>query len=342
MKKVSKNNLKPLNENSIRPKDLMDGQKKAMNTDIEWLKSRSVDFIDIDCPACGSNNSKFLYKKYYLSHLLCKSCLTQYVSPRPTKVLLEDFYKNSQNYAYWAKYIFSASADVRKEKIFKPRASFLINCLKKKKINGKLLEIGAAYGYFCEEIKKFKYFDKVIGIEPTPDLANILRSKKIDVIESSYEESKFNFKFAAIVNFEVIEHLYNPKEFLEWCFKNLNPGGCLYLTCPNIEGFETTVLGKNSDTVDHEHLNLFNTKSIKTLAETVGFEKVVVSTPGVLDFDIVKQAYLSKKISKNELGSFLLNLIESESSDAEKQFQKYLIKSKNSTHMMLLAYKPML
>ena len=341
MKKFSKKNLKQLTENSIRPQNLMDGQKKAMNADIEWLKNRSIDFIDIDCPACGSSNSKLLYKKYYLRHLLCKNCLTQYVSPRPTKALLADFYKNSLNYAYWAKYIFSASADVRKEKIFKPRAQFLINCLKKKKIKGKLLEIGAAYGYFCEEIKKFKYFDKVIGIEPTPDLAKILRSKNIDVIESSYEEAKLIFKFDAIVNFEVIEHLFNPKEFLQWCFNNLNPGGCLYLTCPNIGGFETKVLGKESDTVDHEHLNLFNTTSIKELVEDVGFEKVVVTTPGVLDFDIVKQSYLSKKINKNRLGSFLLSLIESKSSDVEKKFQQYLIKSNNSTHMMLLAYKPL-
>ena len=29
------NNVKPLNENSIRPKDLMEGMKKAMNADIE-------------------------------------------------------------------------------------------------------------------------------------------------------------------------------------------------------------------------------------------------------------------------------------------------------------------
>jgi len=67
-----------------------------------------------------------------------------------------------------------------------------------------------------------------------------------------------------------------------------------------------------------------------------------VSTPGVLDFDIVKQSYLSKKINKNRLGSFLLRLIESESLDAEKKFQQYLIKSNNSSHMMLVAYKPAL
>ena len=51
----------------------------------------------VDCPACESNNSKFLYKKYYLSHLLCKNCFTQYVSPRPTKALLEDFFTVKRN-----------------------------------------------------------------------------------------------------------------------------------------------------------------------------------------------------------------------------------------------------
>ena len=336
------NDIKPINENDIRPKNLMEGQKKAMNIDIEWLKKRSIDFINVKCPSCDSNNSKPLYKKYSLSHLVCKKCLTQYVSPRPTKAILEDFYKNSVNYAYWAKYIFSASSDIRKEKIFKPRALFLKENIDSKHLNGNLLEIGAAYGYFCEEVKKLNLFKKIIAIEPTPKLAEVLRSKKIEVIENSYEKAKINYKFDAIVNFEVIEHLYDPKEFLYWCFSKLNSGGCLYLTCPNIQGFETTVLGKESETVDHEHINLFNTSSIKTMVENVGFEKVIVSTPGVLDFDIVKQSYLSKNINENRLGPFLHRLIESESLEAEQEFQEYLIKSNNSSHMMLIAYKPVL
>ena len=342
MKKLKNDKLKPLNENDIRPKNLMKHQKKAMNADIEWLKNRSKDFINVECPSCGSNNSKPLYKKYHLHHLICLNCETQYVSPRPTKAILEDFYKNSLNYAYWAKYIFSASENIRKEKIFKPRALFLKENINSNHHNGNLLEIGSAYGYFCEEIKKLNLFKKVVAIEPTPDLANVLRNKNIDVIESSYEEAELNFKFDVIVNFEVIEHLFDPKEFLQWCFNNLNPGGCLYLTCPNIGGFETVVLGKESDTVDHEHINLFNTQSIKGMVENAGFEKVIVSTPGVLDFDIVKQMYLSKNINKNRLGPFLLSLIESESLDAEQKFQEYLINSNNSSHMMLIAYKPSL
>ena len=329
-----------MNEDDIRPKNLMAGQQKAMREDINWLKNKSKAFIRVNCPACNSDNSIYLYKKYYLTHVSCKNCGTQYVNPRPTKNILKDFYKNSVNYAYWAKFIFSASADVRKEKIFKPRAQFLIDKLKKKKIKGKLLEVGAAYGYFCEEIKKINYFDEIIGIEPTPDLAGILKSKNISVIESSYEEAKLRDKVDVIVNFEVIEHLFNPKEFVQWCFSNLNPGGCLYLTCPNIGGFETTVLGKESGTIDHEHINLFNTNSISNLIKSVGFEKVTVKTPGVLDFDIVKQSLISKKINKDRLGQFLLKLLDSDSLEEEKKFQKYLIKSNNSSHMMVIAYKP--
>ena len=71
MKKLKNDKLKPLNENDIRPKNLMKQQKKAMNADIEWLKNRSKDFINVECPSCGSNNSKPLYKKYHLHHLIC-------------------------------------------------------------------------------------------------------------------------------------------------------------------------------------------------------------------------------------------------------------------------------
>ena len=139
---------------------------------------------------------------------------------RPSKTILEDFYKNSLNYAYWANYIFPASEDIRKKKIFKPRALFLKENLNSNHLNGNLLEVGSAYGYFCEEIKKLNLFKKVVAIEPTPDLAKVLKNKNIDVIESSYEEAKLSFKFDVIVNFEVIEHLFDPKEFLEWCFNN--------------------------------------------------------------------------------------------------------------------------
>ena len=57
MKKLKNHDSKPLNENDIRPKNLMEDQKKVMDADIEWLKNSSKDFINVKCPACGSTVS---------------------------------------------------------------------------------------------------------------------------------------------------------------------------------------------------------------------------------------------------------------------------------------------
>ena len=65
-----------------------------------------------------------------------------------------------------------------------PRAKYL-----SKKFNTKgktLLEVGAAYGFFVEAVKRLKLF-KIIAVEPTPDLAAKLRKNNLVVIEKAYE-----------------------------------------------------------------------------------------------------------------------------------------------------------
>ena len=174
-----------------------------------------------------------------------------------------------------------------------PRAKYL-----SKKFNTKgktLLEVGAAYGFFVEAVKRLKLFKKIIAVEPTPDLAAKLRKKNnLVVIEKAYENIIMKEKVDVVANFEVIEHLYNPKKFLKWCYDILNPNGCIFITCPNISGFETTVLGKFSGSVDHEHLNMFNPNSLTLLLKKVGFTSIEATTPGKIDVDLVKNAIEKK------------------------------------------------
>ena len=55
--------------------------------------------------------------------------------------------------------------------------------------------------------------------------------------------------------------------------------GLLIITCPNIKGFDITVLGALSDIIDHEHLNYFNPQSISCLLKDCGFEVLEILTP---------------------------------------------------------------
>ena len=235
----------PMKVADIRPDDVMVGQRSAMQADIDWLAARRSNFVHAPCPACGTDAADLLYEKYAMSHRRCVRCRTQYVSPRPPAEILGAFYAQSENYSYWAKYIFPQSREARRAQLFRPRAEMLAQVVAARGRNaGVLVEVGAAHGLFCEEMRKLGLFSRLIAIEPTPDLAETCRQLGLETIETPFEQVKLDATADAVVSFEVIEHLFDPGAFLRWCRSLLCPGGILFLTCPNIEGFDTTLLGR--------------------------------------------------------------------------------------------------
>ena len=203
-----------------------------------------------------------------------------------------------------------------------------------------LLEIGAGYGIFCQEATKTGAFSRVIGVEPTPGLAKVCRDKGIDIIESSYESLDPNLRADVVACYEVIEHLQSPQKFMEWVLRTLTPGGFLVMTCPCISGFETTVQGRHSGTIDHQHVNLFSAASLPLLAQRIGFVDVELETPGQLDAELVKQAIAKGKYNREALGEFLEQVLVDATPEVLASFQAFLRAAGRSSHMRLVAHKP--
>lgn len=322
-------------EKDIRPSDLLEKQKTFILKDIGYLLSYYVDFTLVNCPSCDKNNFITKYNKMGFRYVECNICQTIYTNPRPTTKILQDFYENSENYEYWNSHIFPASEEVRKKRIFIPRVDKIISLCNKYNIKtDSIIEVGSGFGTFCEEVINRKIFNNVIGIEPTKHLAETCRKKGIKIIENINLEDKD--KFDVLVSFEVIEHLYSPKLFIEKCKTMLKSNGLIVVTCPNGQGFDVLTLGEKSDTIDHEHLNYFNPKSLKLLFEECDFNVLEISTPGVLDTDIVRNAILDKKydISKQP---FLKKILLDEYDLNKESFQKYLIENNLSSNMWIVA-----
>ena len=92
--------------------------------------------------------------------------------------------------------------------------------------------------------------------------------------------------------FELFDHLLDVKKVLTRIHELLEPGGYLFLTCLNSLGFDIQVLWKHSLMVCPPlHLNLFNTKSIEILLNACGFEITELTTPGKLDWEIMKNSF---------------------------------------------------
>jgi 2-polyprenyl-3-methyl-5-hydroxy-6-metoxy-1,4-benzoquinol methylase len=332
-----------LSESEIRPDDLKEEQQKSYERDIKKLLSFKESFKEVACPACNSEKCKLLFKKYGLHYNICQQCSTVYISPRPTHEILNYYYKNSENYQFWNKYIFPQSEGARRKKIFIPRVKKAIKLAKEYCDKPKVLvEVGSGYGIFCEEIKKSLFFEEVFAIEPTPSLAESCRMKQIKVIEKPIEEVNNedfeNKSIDVIVSYEVIEHLFDPKAFIVKCYDLLSPNGIMIITCPNFFGFDILTLQELSDSVDTEHLNYFNTKSISSLMKDVGFDVIDVETPGKLDAELVRKKIISGKYNI-ENQQFLKYILVDEWDQLGNIFQQFLERNCLSSHMLIIARK---
>jgi len=335
---MSKDNT--FSEDDIRPEHLNDEKEAAYRRDVERLLRNHNKFVAVSCPACNVKEGTEKWQKWQLSYVECSNCKTVYVSPRPTSELLEEYYSTSEVYEFWAKYIFPASESVRRERIFRPRVQCLIDICDRYAFEpSTLVEIGPGFGTFCEEAKASGYFKEILAIEPTPSLAQNCRERGIDVIESLVEQVNFEGLEASVVaSFEVLEHLFDPRSFLQACYSITQPGGLIVLTCPNVQGFEVEVLGSVADTVDTEHLNYFHPQSLSFLLESTGFEVLEVSTPGVLDADIVRNKVLANKFELSH-HKFLQTVLIENWSTLGKPFQDFLKLNNRSSHMWIVGRK---
>lgn len=322
----------------IRPDALMDGQRLAEAKDIAWLAERRQSFVEVPCPACGAAHGQPLYEKNGMPFVRCPDCAMQYASPRPDVGTLEGFYAASENYAYFSKVIFPASSEKRQQ-MFRARARRVMDIMAVQGLKGgTLLEVGAAYGFFCDEVHRAGIFDRIIAVEPTPDLAARCRSLGLETIESPYEKVTLDAQVDVIAHFEVIEHLFDPSHFLRWCAGALVPGGIMILTCPNIAGLETVTAGAASSAVDHEHINLFSPASLSRLLEKCGFETLEVKTTGELDIDLLNRALREGRLDGAAVNPIIHGLVTA-SADIQQRFLALLQDAGLTSNMMVVARK---
>jgi 2-polyprenyl-3-methyl-5-hydroxy-6-metoxy-1,4-benzoquinol methylase len=334
-----------LSEHEIRPENLMAEQARLFALDIARLMGNRADFIAANCPACQENRPAPAFEKTGMPFVYCLDCATLYASPRPKPEHLNDYYRNSQNYEYWSRHIFPASENARREKIFKPRVTQVLDICERFQLpTNLLLEVGAGFGIFCEEMSKTGQFQTVLAVEPTPYLAEDCRRRGLTVIEKPIEAihktelTSEQQPVNVIACFEVIEHLFSPRDFLMKCADLLDAGGLLIVTCPNGQGFDIVTLQEKSSAVDVEHLNLFNPESLAYLMETCGFEIIDVQTPGQLDAELVRKQLLSGALNPEE-HPFLKQLLIEQWDTHGAAFQHFLVENRLSSNMMLAGRK---
>lgn len=328
-----------MKENEIRPAGIYDEFLRLAEQDA-LAYFHNAQLIDRNCPACDTKGLQE-FKKNGFYYDLCPICNTLYVNPIPVASAFSQYYTESASSKYWATTFYSATAEVRREKLWKPKALNIVRLLVKySKFDNPppaIIDIGGGYGIFAEEIHKLTAKCPPIVIEPSPHLAKICRDRGIEVVDKFLEDIlpiDLPSHEKVFVSFELFEHLHSPELFLNHVHDLMKSGDLFIFTTLSGTGLDIQVLYQDSKSImPPHHINFFNPSSIRTILDRVGLDVLEISTPGLLDIDILKNNH--SKIKDRFWKTFVAM-----ASDSDKnQWQTLIASSGWSSHMMVVCQK---
>jgi 2-polyprenyl-3-methyl-5-hydroxy-6-metoxy-1,4-benzoquinol methylase len=158
--------------------------------------------------------------------------------------------------------------------MMKPVYKKAAHLLRQQKGNGRLLDVGAGFGFFLKEMGKRGW--EVVGVEISQNAIDYAKDVlRLTVHLGPLETVKFpESHFDVVSGFYIIEHLPDPMAFLKECYRILKPGGVLLLRYPHTTPIKNFLhlFGISNRLYDlPAHLADFSPEMIQRCLNRVGF-----------------------------------------------------------------------
>jgi SAM-dependent methyltransferase len=204
----------------------------------------------------------------------CSQCGLLYLSPRLKESAIVRIYEERGYYSPGGDFGYRSYVDQERSLMLTFRR-FLRYLSKKKLSGGDLLEVGCGFGYLLEEARGF--FGRRIGIDLSKEAVDKARSVSDGVhcgrIETLPESLGL---FDTIIAVNLLEHLYDPLEFLKAAKRRLRRGGAMVIATPNAGSFWFYVMGRRWPSFKiPEHVTFFNFQSLNLLFLKAGYPKTI-------------------------------------------------------------------
>ncbi len=328
-------------ELEIWPSESFDRYLKITEKEVKRLLIDKDNLVDVLCPACDSDRKRKGFNKFGLEYVECMDCKTLYVSPRPTKENINNYFVESAAIGFWHSHVVKETLKGRIGHLFRPRAIWVANLTEQyfeKPVV--FVDVNSMYIEFLEEIDRLNLFQNKIILDPMIDIEKSLNGKKgfklVNKPIMKIHSTEVNAN--AVTAFAAIDRIFNPEKFLRRVKLILIDGGLLFFTTTTISGFDLQLLWENSKTIfPPDHINLLSIEGIVKLLERCGFEIIELSTPGQLDIELVKNAMQNNDELK--LPRFISYFLKNRDKNAHRFFQEFLQQFKLSSHVRVAARK---
>lgn len=228
---------------NVSANEIISAYKKTLNASVEHLFHDGAELIEL---------------------LLCKKCDLKWYQPLVSGDA--KFYEQLQQHEWYYQ-------------DHKPEYDFAKNQVKQ---GYNVLEIGCGKGMFGQLIRHNAKYHGLEFNHTAVEKANAAGlNVEIDTIENHADKNQGVYD--VVCHFQVLEHVSNPRQFLEACVKALKPGGKLIVALPSDDSFMSVAESIWLNMPPH-HLSRWSDQALEYAFSKLGLDKVDIWHEPLADF----------------------------------------------------------
>ncbi|MDX9759260.1 MAG: class I SAM-dependent methyltransferase [Bacteroidota bacterium] len=240
----------------------------------------------VSCNLCGGDDTAYYYsrrgaltgKEFRL--VRCRNCGLFYLNPRLTRdallALYDEAYYRGEGFDREVNYVEEYDGAYSKTDL----GYHLARLRRWLPAGARVLDVGCGTGVLLRELEAAGFDAE--GIEPSGFASAFARDRGHrvrtgDFLELAVEDGAYD----AVLAMEVLEHVHDPRAFIERVHRALRPGGLFYYTTGNFRGFvwQRRLLRRavmDSYVTPEGHIVFFSTDVMRRYLREAGFSTVFI------------------------------------------------------------------
>lgn len=161
---------------------------------------------------------------------------------------------------------------------------------------GSILDVGCSTGGFLLALtSKHPESYSAFGTDVVESALSYAEQRGVQIIRASFLElNGKDAEFDAVTFWAVVEHLGEPKRFLQKAASLLKPGGFCFVLVPNLKSLAVRILGAKYRYIVTEHLNYFSPTTLRSFGLSCSEFDVVKLTSTHFNPIVILQDLLGK------------------------------------------------
>lgn len=239
------------------------------------------------CPACGVAERSRWYSHERMQLWVCRGCGLGYSDPQPVGVVEERYLSGYDLAEYFG------TLEARKGVLNERR----LDRLPQLGPGRTLLDVGCGDGQFAAAALSRGW--AAAGIELNPPAAEKARKRGVEVHQGHVEEIDMADRtYDTVTSWDVIEHVPNPRRFIEKLASFVSPGGTIVVTTLNRRSLVARAFRGRWSMIVEDHYTYWDRNSLAAAFDTVGLPIAESSSYG-LGRDFVAGVDRWRGVAKN-------------------------------------------